>query len=467
MRFNRVKFAVWLTMGAIVLTGGGFAARVAMSHSPEDYSHASQTHVSELNSPSMAKMERLGSDSVRVPTAVAKKIGLRTATASVADRPIRLPAFHGVLALDNDCLSRVHSRFDGEVVEIGQFTLEDGSSRPLRVGDRVEAGTLLAVVWSTQLGEKKSELIDAVAKLRSEEELRDRLKKLASEGASSGRNYRDAEKAVHSRLVEVANAERTLRTWRLSDEDIAKIRSEAERLVDSQEPGTDFKDWARVEVRAPMSGVLLEKNIALGGIVDTTTDLFKIGETSHLVVWAHVYEEDLPLLESLPRPISWTVSVPSRVGSEFPGLLDRIGAVIDQAQHTALVTGRVENPSGDLKLGQFVMVTIELPPRKDELEVPVTAVIEDGRDSFIFVQDTLQENQFLRKSVNVVRRSRDTIYVRVEEHGVRPGETILTAGAMMVQNAMNHLAVPDSNLAAASHPASSAHMMSEAQTPLN
>ncbi|HQX52242.1 MAG TPA: efflux RND transporter periplasmic adaptor subunit [Planctomycetaceae bacterium] len=441
MRFTRVNLTVWIAVAVAVVavTGATVAARLGVLN--QSGKLADSKDAKDLPAPS-AVFERMGLDSVYVPSALAERIGLTTATAAAADHPIRLPGFHGVLALDNECMSRVHSRFEGEVVEIGQWTAEDGTTRPLRVGDRVEAGDLLAVVWSTHLGEKKSQLIDAIAKLRSEEELRDRLKKLASEGASSGRTYRDAEKAVHSRLVEVANAERTLRTWRLNDEDIAKIRTEAECLVESQVPGTDLNDWARVEVRASMGGVVLEKNIVLGAIVDTTTDLFKIGDTSHLVVWAHVYEEDLPLLESLPRPIPWSVSVPSRAGSEFSGTLDRIGAVIDQSQHTGLVTGRVENTTGDLKVGQFVMVSIDMPPREDELELPVTAVVEDGRGSVVFLQESSQTNLFRRTAVNVMRRSHDSIYVKIEEHGIQPGTQIVTSGAMMVQNAMNQLAVP-------------------------
>ena len=134
--------------------------------------------------------------------------------------------------------------------------------------------------------------------------------------------------------------------------------------------------------------------------------------------------------------------MPSRAGSEFSGALDRIGAVIDQSQHTGLVTGRVENATGDLKVGQFVMVSIEMPPRKDELELPVTAVVEDGRRSVVFVQGSAQTNQFHRTSVKVIRRTQDSIYVKVEENGLRPGAQIVTSGAMMVQNAMNQLPVP-------------------------
>ena len=54
-----------------------------------------------------------------------------------------------------------------------------------------------------------------------------------------------------------------------------------------------------IEVRSPLDGVILEKNIALGDLVDTNLDLFKIADLSRLRVMAHAYEEDLPLLDAL------------------------------------------------------------------------------------------------------------------------------------------------------------------------
>src|SRR5581483_4834323 len=94
-------------------------------------------------------------------------------------RTLELP---GRLALDSDHLARVHSRFPGEVIEIEEVAISRDSlpveRRPLRVGDRVKAGQLLAVVWSKDLGEKKSELVDALSQLRLDRETLNRLKSL-------------------------------------------------------------------------------------------------------------------------------------------------------------------------------------------------------------------------------------------------------------------------------------------------
>jgi membrane fusion protein, heavy metal efflux system len=386
------------------------------------------------------QVTRTGRDAIHVPAGIAAHLGIRTSTVATVETPVRLPDFPGVLALDNDRLSHVHARFGGEIVELGRST--DGTNRTLRVGEQVRQGDLLAVIWSTELGEKKSALVDALAKLRAEEQLRNRLKKLFDEGAGAGRSFRDAEKDVQARRVEIAGIERTLRTWRVTDEDIADIYAELDHLTNESAPAVNSGDWARIEVRAPISGVILEKNVVVGDIVDSSTDLFKIGDLSQLVVWAHVYEEDLSLFEFVPRPIPWTLSLPSRPAATFSGTLDRIGAVIDPAQHTALVTGRVDNSSGQLKVGQFVTATVRLPPRENELALLATAVVEDGKESVVFVQPDPNGSDFVRRPVSVVRRLRDTVYIRNTPSGVQPGDHVVTSGALMLQNAMVQLAAP-------------------------
>ncbi|WP_397568316.1 efflux RND transporter periplasmic adaptor subunit [Schlesneria sp. T3-172] len=416
---------------------------------------AGQSHKANPHSPSGSPLPtseetplvtRTGADELHVPAEIANKMGMDTAVVADAASPIALPSFQGVLALDNDHLSRVHARFGGEVVEIGKST--DGSDPTLRVGERVRKGDLLAVVWSTDLGQKKSDLVDSMTKLRAEEELRDRLKKLFDTGAGAGRNYRDAEKDVQIRLVEIASLERTLRTWRVTDDDFAEIRAETNRVAKADElhettmPVSEAREWARVEVRAPISGVILEKNAVVGDIVGTDTDLFKIGDISHLAVWVHVYEEDLPILEKLPRPIQWTVELPSQPGKAFAGTLEKVGAVIDPTQHTALATGRVENTDGKLKIGQFVTVKIQMPAPEHELELPSTSVVESGRDSFVFVRQGNNDELYARKPVRVVRRFRDRVYIDRDEKGIQDGDIVITSGALMLQNVMDQLPNP-------------------------
>jgi cobalt-zinc-cadmium efflux system membrane fusion protein len=352
-------------------------------------------------------------------------------------------------------LVRIHPRFAGEIVALGtvgggETNTPAGESptagRPLRLGDRVQKDQLLAVVWSKDLGEKKSELVDTLSRLKLDREVLTKLQELYQKGATAERNVREAERNVESDLIAVARVERTLRSWRLSDAEIAAIRTEAEQLPRATPvPRAEYERWARVEVRAPQEGVILEMNVTFGDLVDTTADLFKIADLRRLTVWAHIYEEDLAVLLQLPRPVVWKVTLPAQPGVVYPGVLDRVGDLIDPNQHTALVTGQVDNADSKLRVGQYVNVTVEVPTSPDEVEVPATALVEDGVESVVFVQPDPDKPHFVKRRVAVLRRGADVVTLRSGKNlpencaPVQPGERIVVGGAVLLKDALGDL----------------------------
>ena len=426
----------------VVLAAGGAAAYVTAGWQKAKSERTAGGEAEGRPDP-LERPHRQGSEGLIVPAVVAHRMGLQTAEASTPNRPIQLPSFQGCLAMDSNRLARVHSRFAGEVVSIGRkadpTASSQGAGRTLRYGDPVRKGDLLAVVWSKDLGEKKSELVDALSKLRADEVALRNLEEGYRTGSFPESRVLEVRRTVEADRVAADRAERTLRAWRVGDEEIAAVREEARKLGRPDGKRGDLAQWARVEVRAPRAGVVLEKNVVVGDIVDTTTDLFKIGDLSRLVVWAHVYEEDLPLLERLPKPIPWRVHVSARAGASCQGTLDQVGSVIDPNQHTALVTGHVENPTGELKVGQFVTVSVDLPAPTGEVELPPDAVVEDGRESVVFVQTDAAGQQFELRKVQVVRRLREAVYVRAEPNGVRPGQRVVTSGALLLREALDTL----------------------------
>jgi cobalt-zinc-cadmium efflux system membrane fusion protein len=416
-------------LGAFILLTAGSATYVA-SKMPAP-SPPTETH-SAATGDEPAKIRRCASDCLVVPDEIAQRMRLQTGVATEPTRPRKLAPFQGRLALDNNLLTRVRSAFAGDVVELGRT-----GERPLRQFDPVTKGQLLAVVRSKDLGEKKSELIDALSKLRTDERTLRQLEALYKEAGTAERSVREAERNVQADRVAVERAERTLRAWKLGDAEIAAVRAEADRLSDPAAPRIDPAAWARVEIRSPRDGLLLEKNFNPGDLVDTSVDMFKVGEITRLMVWAHVFEEDLPLLQGAGEPLSWTVAVPARPGTTFTGALDFVGPVIDPNQQTALATGTVENPRGELKVGQFVTATVELPPSKGEVELPADAVVEDGRNSVVFVRRAAHE--FVQRRVIVTKRFHDVIYVKLEPGGVAPGNTVVTSGALLLRDALDQL----------------------------
>jgi cobalt-zinc-cadmium efflux system membrane fusion protein len=386
--------------------------------------------------------------SIRLPPGVADRLGVHTTDAEKANKPITVE-LPGTLSFDADRLSHVHSRFAGEVVEIGAV---QGGSRPLDFGASVHKGQLLAVVWSHELGEKKSELVDALSQLGLDQENLNRLTRASVEGAVSERTIRESQRKVESDQIAVGRVVRTLQSWRVPPEEIDALRAEAKSLQHDAKPIAEehVHRWARSEVRAPLDGVILEKNIALGDLVDTNLDLFKVADLSRLRVMAHVYEEQLPLLDNLAdSQHQWTISVQSDAGLKpLAGRFEQIGKLIDPNEHAALVTGWVDNRAGRLRAGQFVTAKIELPAPEGEVAIPSSALVEEGQRQFVFVQPDPARSEYVRRPIAVSRRDGKTIFAwsaptaaqrRADAQPLRAGEHVVSAGVVQLAEAIRGL----------------------------
>jgi membrane fusion protein, heavy metal efflux system len=394
-------------------------------------------------------------DTIVLPPDVVRAMHIQTAAAQRATKP-RTLELDGWLALDANHLSRVHSRFAGEVVEVGDVPENTASGRSERrvlgPGDHVEKGQLLAVVWSKDLGEKKSELVDALSQLRLDRETLTRLEELGRIGATSEASVRQARRNYEADVNAVARAERTLRSWRLTEAEIDAVKAEAERIRQrgEQRDKEHDRDWAKVDVRSPLDGTILEKNVTVGDIVDTATDLYKIADLRTLAVWAHVYEDDLPALLAVPPgEREWKVRLPSDPNTAaLKGTIERISDIIDPNQHTALAVGTVDNADGRLRVGQFITAAVTLPPLPYEVIIPTKALIEDGHGSLVFVQEDPPHPRYTQRRVDVLRRLLDGVGVRSKVNpeqerkglsALRPGEQVVSSGAVELRTALEEL----------------------------
>jgi cobalt-zinc-cadmium efflux system membrane fusion protein len=399
-----------------------------------------------------------------VPEPVRKSLGIDQSIVvqpATQMRPLVLP---GSTALDPTRIMRVRTRFNAEVVEIGQFAenpLESGTGqtmmRELRTGDKVKKGDVLAVVWSVDVGSKKSDLVDAIVQLRLDEQrLRDRLE-LWKNGNLPEDTLNQTRRDVVSDQNAADRAERTLRTWNIPEREIEAARDEAEQA--SRRKGQRDKEkerlWARSELIAPRDGTMVERNVGKGEYVaDNTINLFTIADVDRMQVVAYPPEDYLPTLLALkPEQRRWSLRT---IGAApFTGRIDEIGYILDANQHTAVVKGYMDNPEGWIRAGQFVSATIALPPPPDVVEVPLTALAEDGKQSFVFVQPDPAQPHYTMRRVHVTLRFEKIAFVSSKlkpdeerltpdetalglqpRQPLKPGERILTSGVLELRAAL-------------------------------
>ena len=402
-----------------------------------------------------AKPVRGHPDDMLVAAEAVEKLGVET-TAVAPPAEKRPLALNGNLNYDPDYLAGVRTRFPGEVESVASVPRIGREGRTeeavLSNGDLVSKGQLLAVVWSKDLGEKKSDLVDALVRQRLDEDTLRRYEGLLQSGSISEATARAQANQVSLDQSAVNKAERTLRTWKVTEEEIEAVRREADLIFERKGVRDKRKerDWARVEVRAPLAGTVVEKNFTVGAIVDTSTDLFKVADLTHIAAWANVGEEYLAVLQGMPRPIPWEVHL--NAGASGPRLdspsADRIAPAIDPNQHTALLIGRVENTEERYRVGQFVTATVLLPPPKDTVAVPTSSLYEDGDETSLFVQPDPKEPLFSLRRVAVVQRLSGVVYVSSKlndaqrKKGVRevlPGDRVVSRGVVELRSAFHEI----------------------------
>jgi cobalt-zinc-cadmium efflux system membrane fusion protein len=375
---------------------------------------------------------------IRIPENVRSGLAIQksfVAQPPTQGRPLIMP---GSTSLDPARVMRVKSRFNAQVVEIGEVVDTTQRSpagetimRGLRPGDKVRKGDVLAVVWSIDVGGKKSDLVDALVQLQLDDKRLRAREELFKKGSLPEDTLNQTRRDVVSDRNAQGRAERTLRTWNVPEREIQAVYEEAD-LVSARRGKRDPEKerlWARSELTAPRDGTIVEYNVSVGEyIADNTINLFTIAEVDRLQVLANPPEDLLPELLSLkPEQMRWSLQM---VGAQaMDGPIEEIGYLIDANQHTAVVKGYINNPQGRLRAGQYVSALVNLPPPPDVLEVPLTALAEDGKQSFVFVQPDPSQPIYTMRRVRVTHRFEKTALVRsrltVDEQALTPEEKIL------------------------------------------
>jgi len=381
-----------------------------------------------------------------VPEDVRTALGIRKDNVdliAVAEKPTRTRPLimPGTTALDPTRILRVRALFapspsSAQVVEIGQIAEDPRVSgegktvfRELRAGDKVVKGNLLAVFYSVDVGNKKNDLIDAIFQKKLDEDILKRMENHA-EAVPEAMLF-TARRNVEGDRNTIKRAESTLKTWGIAPEDIQAVIDAAEKVnleearkrakQSKEREQADFDRWARVEIKAPEDGIIVERNVSLHEIVvDNTTSLFQIAKLDpgasgpKLSVFANLPEDDVPTLEALRGQgrefMRWTVKT---AGSpSLSGFIDDIGWLIDPNQHTAVIKGHIDNREGHIRAGQFISATVEIPPPKEVVEVPTDAVIEDGQQCVVFVESDKAKQEYTMRRVELTNRFDKTVFVR-------------------------------------------------------
>jgi RND family efflux transporter MFP subunit len=182
-----------------------------------------------------------------------------------------------------------------------------------------------------------------------------------------------------------------------------------------------------LRINAPRDGIVVEKPVVQGQMVDAGMKLYRLADLGTVWVQSQVYEQDLPLVRLGQEA---TVSLAYLSDRKFRGRVTYIYPTVDEKTRTAKVRMEFHNPGYFLKPGMFATVelTAELSP--SVVLVPSAAVLRSGESNTVFV--ALGEGKFEPRAVALgLRTERDQYQVL---SGLKEGERVVTSGQFMLDS---------------------------------
>lgn len=188
-------------------------------------------------------------------------------------------------------------------------------------------------------------------------------------------------------------------------------------------------DLAKLElsytrIEAPISGVISQRMVKRGNLIQLNQPLFHIVNTERLEAVLNVPERELATMNA-DLPVRMQVdAIPGR---DFEGIVSRVSPVVDAGTGTVRVTTEFKS-SGALRPGMFGRIEVIYDRRDDVLTVPRTALLEgEGEDAVFAVRD----GKAVRLPVHLGYIDGSVAEIR---DGLNEGDTVVTTGKVALRD---------------------------------
>jgi membrane fusion protein, heavy metal efflux system len=282
------------------------------------------------------------------------------------------------------------------------------TARAVRVavtaGQQVKRGQVLAELQSLELGKVRGEYREAEARLELTRQTLERKRGLAQENIAPLREVQEAQ-------AELASAEASL--------------ASARAALQAMGASAGSEGGAALALRAPLSGTVIERNLAQGQVIEPTQALFRIGSLSKLWLIAHAPERDAV---RIPPRATARVTIPALPGQAFTARVLLVGSQVEPASRTIPVRLELPNPGGVLRPGMSATVWLPVGEGAPVIAVPAAALQRLGDKWCVFVPQA--EGTF---AVREVGRGRDLGGEVEILSGLQPKETVVVEGAFLLK----------------------------------
>jgi len=141
---------------------------------------------------------------------------------------------------------------------------------------------------------------------------------------------------------------------------------------------------AYTRIVAPVSGVIAERSVKVGNLIQVNQNLFRIVGMDPLQAVLNVPERQLGILKAGQAVQLEADALP---GKKFTGDILRIAPTVDAASGTFRVTCQFRDKTATLKPGMFGRIDIVYDHRDEAVTIPRSALIEEDGETAVFVVD--------------------------------------------------------------------------------
>jgi cobalt-zinc-cadmium efflux system membrane fusion protein len=279
-------------------------------------------------------------------------------------------------------------------------------------GQYVRAGTVLAMLHSTELSDTQFALIKAASQLN----LATAAEKRAEQLLAADVIGRAELERRHAEVLQASSEAASYRTQLLG---LGMTESQITQLE------TNRKLSAEYPIVTPKSGTVLKREIAIGQVVQPADPAFTIADLSNVWIVANVPEVDAGPLR---KGMEVTALIPALPDAKITGSLDFVSPIVNPSTRTVEVRMNVANPNGRFKPDE--LATMMFTGHADrKLTVPNTAVVREENKDFIFLK--IGPQRFVLREVSLGEEENDR---RVVLTGVGLEDQIVADGAFHLNN---------------------------------
>ena len=352
------------------------------------------------------------------PQQMASLTTMRVGVAATGERTLAT----GAITVDGNRSTPVLMPYSGQVVRV----LADA-------GQRVKQGQPLLLIKTSDFVDARSGLFaaraayqNAQAQLGAAQRTADRQQQIYQTAGGALKDYQQARADLVAAQASARTAAASLGAARDKLSILGKSQAEIARLESVGEV-SGIHDVTTLH--APIGGLIASRDVAAGQYVSQGGDkpVMTITDPSRVWLVAQVAESDA---SDVHLGDTVTVTTPALPGRTFYATIDLVGAALDPQTHRLPVRATIANPDGALKPQMFASFAIRSRRQAEAIRVPAAAVIHEGDAARVWV---VRPDGLL--AARTVRTGDSTDGQVSITDGLKPGERIVTAGALFVNEA--------------------------------